>query len=69
MTNLETIREKAHRVVEQRKQVKGPTPLVTCGCGFMLPLRFTYKCLFCSEWFCHDCAKVHFMYDENEEWW
>lgn len=33
---------------------------ITCGCGFTLPLRFTYKCLYCDEWYCKECAEIHF---------
>jgi hypothetical protein len=33
---------------------------VTCSCGFKMPLRFAYKCLYCNEFYCGTCAEMHF---------
>lgn len=33
---------------------------VTCGCGLRAPLRFMHKCCYCDEFYCFECAQVHF---------
>lgn len=33
---------------------------ITCPCGRRIALRAAYKCLYCSLWFCGQCAKEHF---------
>jgi len=33
---------------------------VTCGCGLCMPLRFAYRCLYCGEFYCMNCAEIHF---------
>jgi len=33
---------------------------VTCGCGDEVGLLASYKCLYCSAWFCIACAEEHF---------
>ena len=38
----------------------GPHPMVTCHCGKRQPLRFMYKCYYCEEYLCEDCAPEHF---------
>jgi hypothetical protein len=36
------------------------TAFVTCGCGRRIPLRFAYRCYYCFEYFCEDCAAIHY---------
>ena len=33
---------------------------ITCGCGQKRAVVKMFQCLYCSEWFCHSCAEVHF---------
>ncbi len=60
------IEKHRERVATQFKEIvktstdESECPKVTCGCGHCIPLRFIYKCLYCAEWFCRDCAEVHF---------
>lgn len=32
---------------------------VTCGCGHTTFLILAHKCVYCNEWYCHDCAQKH----------
>ncbi len=52
--------EKAARVAAQWQQAKGDSPSVTCICKLTMPLRFAFRCLYCREFFCGDCAEMHF---------
>jgi hypothetical protein len=36
------------------------TDTIECGCGIKRALRMAYRCLYCGEWFCHNCAEKHF---------
>jgi len=31
-----------------------------CRCGNFLSSISSYKCLYCKEWFCTECAEEHF---------
>lgn len=47
-------------------------PIITCGCGARVPLRFMYRCYYCFEYFCESCAPMHFgatrdEYEKNKE--
>ena len=33
---------------------------VTCPCDRKRSLMHMYKCLYCSVWFCKECAEEHF---------
>ena len=33
---------------------------VTCGCGQARALTMAFRCLYCGEWFCRNCAEIHF---------
>ena len=48
-------------VRKQTEQVmdKG-RPFVRCGCLRKLQMYQAYKCLYCEEWYCRECAEVHF---------
>ena len=35
-------------------------PFVRCCCFKKLKPHQAYKCLFCGEWFCKECAELHF---------
>jgi len=35
-------------------------PFVRCGCLVKLAPHQAYKCLFCEEAFCKNCAEIHF---------
>lgn len=39
---------------------RGPHPSIACDCGRIVMLRYAYKCLYCSLWFCQPCAEHHF---------
>lgn len=43
-----------------RQQDQTFTGDVTCSCGFTLPVRLSYRCLYCGEWYCSSCAETHF---------
>lgn len=51
--------EKAKRIERQYSELWA-TATVTCSCG--LPRHFThaYRCLYCGEYFCFNCAEKHF---------
>lgn len=40
-------------------------PIVTCPCGFKLPLDRLYKCLYCDIFFCKSCGIDHFGANEK----
>lgn len=53
-------KKKRAQVALQIQQAMKPSPtLITCGCGFSLPIRFAFKCLYCAEWFCNGCGEAH----------
>lgn len=31
-----------------------------CGCGTLLRFSTAYRCLYCKEFFCEECAEGHF---------
>lgn len=34
---------------------------VDCACcGKRINVNYCFKCLYCCQWFCYDCAKKHF---------
>jgi hypothetical protein len=35
-------------------------PFVRCGCMKKLRPHEAYKCLYCGEWYCKECAEEHF---------
>lgn len=35
-------------------------PFVRCGCWKKLWMPEAYKCLYCDEWYCRECAEIHF---------
>ncbi len=32
----------------------------TCGCGQLRHVTKGYRCLYCGEWYCTNCAELHF---------
>lgn len=34
--------------------------IIQCGCGVIRHVMIAYRCLYCGEWFCMNCAEVHF---------
>jgi hypothetical protein len=58
--------EKADFIKKQWEEAKGKNPIVTCGCGARKPLRFMYKCYYCNEFYCEDCAPIHFGMTKEE---
>lgn len=34
--------------------------VVTCCCGQKRALELAYRCLYCGEWYCFNCAEIHF---------
>ena len=57
--------DKLQRVARQFRQAIREIK-ITCVCGFTVPLRFAYRCLYCGEYFCVDCAGVHFGASRHE---
>lgn len=57
----------------QQGLAKKPYPTrIVCGCGNIRPIRFLYRCLYCGEYYCYQCAEVHFgktvkQYNEEKE--
>jgi hypothetical protein len=35
-------------------------PFVRCGCRKTLGMHNAYKCLYCGQWYCMQCAEEHF---------
>lgn len=33
---------------------------ITCNCGITKAINMAYRCLYCGEWFCFNCAEIHF---------
>jgi len=33
---------------------------VRCGCHKKVKLIYAYRCLYCSIWYCKECAEEHF---------
>lgn len=54
-------RAKLATVAKQTAQYLDPIrSFVRCGCNKMLKPHQSYKCLYCEEAFCKECAEVHF---------
>ncbi len=48
-------------VCNQRRELMGqPVVMITCICGFKLPLKMAFHCWFCGITFCPKCAEEHF---------
>ena len=51
---------------EKRKRVKSQfiqansSVLITCSCNKTIPIRNTYRCFYCGEFYCPMCAREHF---------
>lgn len=45
---------------QQWHEAKGQSSVVRCRCGALFPLRFMYRCYYCLEYLCEDCAAEHF---------
>jgi hypothetical protein len=53
--------EKYTAVLNQIREAKQELPsMITCGCGVRRPIRFMFRCYFCGEFYCQDCAAIHF---------
>lgn len=33
---------------------------IRCGCLSLKPWKYMHRCLYCSVWFCKECAEDHF---------
>lgn len=51
--------EKKARLKAQWMQVV-QDHVVTCCCGRPRALELAYRCLYCGEWYCFNCAQDHF---------
>ena len=58
--------EKQIFVAAQWRELLSEIPQVTCGCGLKMPLRFSYRCLYCGEYYCQSCAESHFGMTRSE---
>lgn len=60
--------EKLNWMYEQIKYIKvqedNGTPLarmkIRCGCHKLVKYLYMYRCLYCSVWYCKECAEEHF---------
>jgi hypothetical protein len=47
-----------------KDQEEGKTPSqhtkIRCGCLKLTVWKYMYRCLYCSVWFCKECAEQHF---------
>jgi formylmethanofuran dehydrogenase subunit E len=43
-------------------------PFMRCACRKKLELKDSYRCLYCKEWFCEQCAEEHFGKTVEEYW-
>lgn len=34
--------------------------VITCCCGQKRALELAFRCLYCGEWYCFNCAQLHF---------
>lgn len=42
--------------------IKADKVKVKCGCNKKVKLIYAYRCLYCSVWYCKECAEQHFGY-------
>ena len=55
----ETLEEKRAFVAEQTRQAEDEIrPFVRCRCLRKLWMPHAYKCLYCGEWYCKECAAL-----------
>lgn len=33
---------------------------IICDCGLARAIEMAFRCLYCGEWYCANCAEVHF---------
>jgi hypothetical protein len=45
---------------ERKHREAGLPIMVRCFCGKNVLLKEAYKCYYCEEYFCEDCAAIHF---------
>lgn len=51
--------EKRERITVQYCEARDEQT-ITCGCGLKRALILAYRCLYCGEWYCANCAEKHF---------
>jgi hypothetical protein len=54
------VAEKRARVTSQLREVALTKARVTCGCGVSVKLIYSFRCLYCGEFYCQRCAEIHF---------
>ena len=53
--------EKTKRIFAQTNEVfEIRTTKVTCGCRRIISIIFMFKCFYCGEYYCDECAPHHF---------
>lgn len=53
--------KKINFVMKQTKEMLDPIrPFVRCGCLKKLWPQNAFRCLYCGEWYCKECAEKHF---------
>jgi len=51
---------KLETVKKQTIEILNNDWVVTCKCGRRAHIRFFFKCLYCRQYYCYQCAEVHF---------
>ena len=54
-----TDQEKQLRLHKQWKQACEDYT-ITCCCGQLRHISLAFRCLYCGEWYCQNCAETHF---------
>lgn len=49
----------------QLKAANENRPLI-CMCGKQFLMQHMFRCLYCGEWFCKECAEAHFGQTQEE---
>lgn len=52
--------DKASFIAKQTREAKDERPFIRCGCMKKVWLIHAYRCLYCGEWYCKECAEQHF---------
>lgn len=47
-------------ILNQHERIDGVTKTMFCRCGKIMNISSAYRCLYCEEFFCLECAEKHF---------
>ena len=55
-------RQIRHIISQQKDEVPAKFTKIRCCCNKLVLWKYAYRCLYCSLWFCRECAQLHFGY-------